>query len=261
MLNPSQSSTIIDKLSSQAFLRMDASKAQFMAEFVPKLEREGNKNGPIRDAELLCEVIQHHFLLTARECMRVCGSAHEFEIQMRGDIPRFVHFSIAEYPWIAEGMRQELDAAFGFYFNGVNPWTRVSDEDRKSVWHVGAITGEALAHLALKLRAEALQMAVENTYPQAPPSAGNVSAGSDIGREQQPKRAKPTFPNRAMWLKTRLQERAWSKHDLALHGGPDHKTTQKIIDGIGVREEVLQKVAQALSTRKGNVDLLDIPSD
>ena len=84
--------------------------------------------------------------------------------------------------------------------------------------------------------------------------AVNVSGGNGNGPE-------PAFQKRASWLKERLRERAWSKHDLSRHGGPDHKTVQKILDGSSVREDVLQKVAGALSKRKGRVDLLDIPID
>lgn len=55
------------------------------------------------------------------------------------------------------------------------------------------------------------------------------------------------FPNRASWLKARLRERKWNKHDLGRHGGPEHRTTQKILDGLPVRDDQLQKVAGALS--------------
>ena len=71
------------------------------------------------------------------------------------------------------------------------------------------------------------------------------------------------FSNRASWLKERLQERSWNKHDLSRHGygGPDHKTVQKILDGLPVREDVLHKVADALAKRKRTVTVLDIPQD
>lgn len=74
----------------------------------------------------------------------------------------------------------------------------------------------------------------------------------------------PELPKRAAWLKDRLKERSWNKHDLARCGGPDHKTTQKILDGFPVREDVLQKVADGLSKGKVNgasatVSVLNIP--
>jgi len=69
----------------------------------------------------------------------------------------------------------------------------------------------------------------------------------------------PQFPNRALWLKDRFHERSWNKHDLWKQGGPHHKTVQKILDGLPVREDVLEKVATALSTKYQKVTAVDIP--
>jgi hypothetical protein len=76
----------------------------------------------------------------------------------------------------------------------------------------------------------------------------------------------PQFPNRASWLKDRLQERSWNKHDVQRQGGPDRKTVQKILNGQQIREDVLEKLATALSKapaskRLPSVTLLDIPRD
>ena len=73
--------------------------------------------------------------------------------------------------------------------------------------------------------------------------------------------ATASFPARASWLKERLRERAWNKHDLSRQGGPDNKTVQKVLDGFRVREDVLQKIADALSKRRGAVTVIDIPQD
>jgi hypothetical protein len=72
-------------------------------------------------------------------------------------------------------------------------------------------------------------------------------------------KGKTVFPARAAWLKDRLRERSWNKHDLSSHGGPDHKTVQKILDGLSVREDVLEKVAKGLSMKNAEVNVLDIP--
>jgi hypothetical protein len=71
-------------------------------------------------------------------------------------------------------------------------------------------------------------------------------------------------PTRADWLSDRLRERKWNKHDVRRHNGPDHKTVQKILDGFPVREEILGKLAQALSmvsaaNKLPPVKPLDIP--
>ena len=74
----------------------------------------------------------------------------------------------------------------------------------------------------------------------------------------------PRFPDRAAWLNERLRERSWNKHDVSRQGGPDRKTVQKILDGEHVREDVLERVAAALSKapRSKNlppITMLDIP--
>ena len=74
-------------------------------------------------------------------------------------------------------------------------------------------------------------------------------------------RAETTFPARASWLKDRLLERGWGNSDPAAYDGPDRKTVQKILRGEAVRNDVLQKLADALSQKHGKVDVLDIPQD
>jgi hypothetical protein len=87
--------------------------------------------------------------------MAVCTSAEEFVDRLQWDIPRFVLYGLSQYEWLAEPMREELNRGFTFFAIGLNAWAEIPAKDRASVWHVGAITGEALTHAALKLRAEA----------------------------------------------------------------------------------------------------------
>jgi len=70
-----------------------------------------------------------------------------------------------------------------------------------------------------------------------------------------------TFPARASWLKDRLLERGWSNSDPSEYQGPDRKTVQKILRGEAVRNDVLQKLADALSQKHSKVNVLDIPQD
>ena len=80
------------------------------------------------------------------------------------------------------------------------------------------------------------------------------------------------FPNRAAWLKERLRERHWSPLKLEQKAGPgglDHKTIQKVLDGVKVTNGVLDRLATALSNytpRPGGAVLnrvteFDIPRD
>jgi hypothetical protein len=57
------------------------------------------------------------------------------------------------------------------------------------------------------------------------------------------------FPNRAAWFNARLAEREWSKHELQRHGGPEHRTIQKILDGLPVQEDVIRKAVNALRAK------------
>lgn len=58
----------------------------------------------------------------------------------------------------------------------------------------------------------------------------------------------PSFPLRGAWFADRLYERGWDKHELERRRGPAHKTTQKVLDGLAVRTDVLGRIAEALST-------------
>ena len=78
----------------------------------------------------------------------------------------------------------------------------------------------------------------------------------------QPKRPIASqFQARTAWLKDRLAERAWNRNHPAKHGGPDPKTIDKILAGRDVREDVLEKLATALSKKRKKVDLTEIPRD
>jgi hypothetical protein len=110
-------------------------------------------------------------------------------------------------------------------------------EENRFRFHAVTARGEALAPAEL-----------------AKPRAGEPAARSGATAES-------TFHARSSWLKTRLLERGWSNSDPAEFDGPDRKTIQKILRGESVRNDVLQKLADALSHRYGKVNVLDIPQD
>lgn len=164
---------------------MEAATAAFMAGYLPKLEREANKSGPIHDAELLRELVIHQFDLVARECMAVCASAEEFEVELYSDIARFVRYGLSQYGWLADPMLQELDTGFTFFVMRVNPWAEIPENDRASASHVGTTTGEALSHAALKLRAEAWARAAKGGFPKVD-VAGDTKPGGTEPAQGQP---------------------------------------------------------------------------
>jgi hypothetical protein len=163
---------IIGRLPSEAIARMEAATAVFMADFVPRLEREvptleDKPDRRVRDANLLRELVIHHFETAARECLVLFVSVGEFETELWAGIARFVHFSVGQYQWLGDAMRRELDAGFAFFVMRAKPWAGIPEADRASKWHVGAITGEALSHTALRLIAEATARAPQSDFPKA----------------------------------------------------------------------------------------------
>jgi hypothetical protein len=253
---------IIGRLPIEAIARMEAATAAFMAKFVPKWERkvrtlDGKPDRWVCEAKLLRGLVIHHFETAAREGMMLCASVGEFVTELRAGVARFVHFSVGQYRWLDDAMRNELDTGFTFFVMRANPWAGIPEAERESKWHVGAITGEALAHTALKLMAEATARAASRSEPGAKPEPATERTVS-----------LPQLPNRAAWLTAKLAEREWSKHDLQRHGGPEHRTTQKIQDGSRVQEDILRKVTAGLNskpTHKGRelpgVVEADIPND
>lgn len=69
----------------------------------------------------------------------------------------------------------------------------------------------------------------------------------------------PKFAARTAWLNQRLLERGWSTSDPYTHGGPNRKTVEKMLRGGRVRNDVLKKLAEALSRKCGAVSVLDFP--
>ena len=175
------------RLSSDTIARMDAATGAFLTTFLPKLEREEPKlvDGParrIRDAELLRELVIHHFEAAARECMHVCASMVEFEAELRAGVARFVHFNVGQYRWLGDAMRSELDVGFAFFTTKANPWAGIAEAQKYAKWHVGAITGEALADTALKLRAQALKVAAEGGLSKANQAQASEKRGVETVR-------------------------------------------------------------------------------
>lgn len=62
------------------------------------------------------------------------------------------------------------------------------------------------------------------------------------------------FHIRAKWLNDELDRRKWNKHTLQSFEGPNNKTTQKILEGLWVQDDVLRKVASGLSKYGRGVD-------
>jgi hypothetical protein len=113
--------------------------------------------------------------------------------------------------------------------------------------------------LARAIELAAAARGSESISPKADKAgATELSADGPVDTERSPQ-----FPKRAVWLKCRLKERDWNKHDLAREGRLDHKTVQRMLDGSNVQDGTLEKVAEGLSmfTKAKRVTELDIPRD
>lgn len=94
-------------------------------------------------------------------------------------------------------------------------------------------------------------------------SSARASAGPTEQAAIEDRPSSPQYPNRATWLSQRLTERQWTKHTVQGHGGPEHRTVQKVLDGQSVGDLVLNRLATALSQSKKHppVAVVDIPQD
>lgn len=171
---------IVMRLPQQATSRIDATLAAFLSDFVPKVKseaaRENAQNRRFGEAKLLQELVICYFVTVARECITsFCNSAADIESELPAAIGRFVLISLRQYGWLSEAMKSELEIGFDFYTTGANPWAGISDEDKDSRWHVGALTGETLSNMALKFAAEIQARRTENALTAEVPKSSGVA--------------------------------------------------------------------------------------
>jgi hypothetical protein len=195
--------------------------------------------------ELLTERIPGLLLETAVKCKWV---QHPSWRHRRGVVGGFLpgNYNPARYEPVPQA---ELTETFGGYKvrNGYGAGFRRYLEGRIAHWRVEALTRAKEGDSGERVEQASSDGAT--TEPNTTGTGKNRAVSA------------PQCPKRVSWLKDRLRERSWNKHDLARHGGPHHKTVQKVLDGFSVREDVLQKIADALSKRVGAVTVLDIPQD
>jgi hypothetical protein len=123
---------------------------------------------------------------------------------------------------------------------------------RPNLW--GPETAKTMADLRLRLdarlahwTAEALMQAREMQKATSLPPTG-VARSESASERRKPKSVR--YPRRAEWLRGHLDARKWSVHDLERAGGPSWKTARRILEGANVRETALEKIRQALSTKR-----------
>ena len=91
--------------------------------------------------------------------------------------------------------------------------------------------------------------------------SANVGRGTFTKEGIEPPPGPTAYPKRAAWFQKELAHRGWNVHTLQAHGGPDWKTSRKILDGLSVSRSVLEKAADVLSTNKTQLLFRDIPQE
>jgi len=170
--------------------------------------------------------------------------------------------------WTPSQTRIAIDnawpALFAAYFDSehpnVDPAKRT--EVREALWQTVRDDQRWTKHLSEMLALIRAQNAGNVDHSKA---KKRTVHSNKVASEGKPEPA-AEYPARADWLRLRLKERGLTKHDLARFRGPDHKTTQKVLDGLRVREEVLEKIVAGLNNSRGGrklplVSLLEIPSN
>jgi hypothetical protein len=137
--------------------------------------------------------------------MEIYASLEEFETNLYSNIAHLTWYLLSRYPWLWDAIREELDTGFGFFVRRANPWAEtpwagVPEADLASVWHIGAITGEALTQSALQLRAEASARVAQGSFSKTPPAQPAVESTTNAASERGATTPKPDSSGRKRQL-------------------------------------------------------------
>jgi hypothetical protein len=221
---------LIRRLLPETLTQMEAETRAFMAEYVPRVEREANRDWRI-NIQLFRDLTLHHFNQTAREVLGVCRSVEEFEEALLNEIPRFVEFTLSTHPFIAGPLQDEMDSGFALYCLRANLWAQIPDGEREKVWHVGAMTGETLSHAALNWRAEAWKRAAAGLLTNGEAAAkmeSDALSNCDVSADATNRRAEA----RAAAVEPILTNKGWSIFEWATKSDVDFHTANDYLQGL-----------------------------
>jgi hypothetical protein len=227
--------------------RIEAEYAKAEIWFHKQVRRHGTR--ATHDAALV-RYVHRMFVVWADEIIESCHDPNWPVTELRESIERTLDLLIGQAFLSKHYYRDSVDRQI--YWDGFRPAAtdrvRISQDWRR-------------IQAKLKELAERQMLGVDHDIPstQEPRPESPKAPEKRDGIKEGPTLA---FPKRASWLKARLRERSWNKHDVGRHNGPDHKTVQKVLDGRHVREDVLLKLADALSAAPGSLKLPSVkPSD
>jgi hypothetical protein len=256
--------SLIARIVPQRFTAMDAGNAAFMAQFIPRLEREANRSWRT-DVALTRDLLLHHFNQTASAVLDVCVTVEEFEEALYNDIVWFTRCAMTHCPFVAEPQQEEWSQGLLLYWSRANPIPRIPDNDRETIWHVGAITAEALCHAALKWRAEAWRRAaagqLAETDNQATeggertPTDGKANSPDavvgpplevlTVGRKKR-LAATVTSPSAARRMETYMESKPIGQTAFAGQVGTTDRTLRRFRRTGKVRRDIFDDIAKAM---------------
>jgi hypothetical protein len=147
---------------------------------------------------------------------------------------------------------------------GPSPLVRARILSRKAFWTAEALRVAREAEVARRQSEAATAGGVSQQASETEPSTSEVPVPGDATVRAVPSSTtaapEPNYPRRAEWLQQQLDERRWTVNDLERLGGPDRRTTRRILDGRAVKQNVLEKLVQVLSLKR-RVTVRDIPTD
>lgn len=196
-----------------------------------KEKTEGSRHGSLTAIQkLLAQYIMRVFAVFARESCALGRNGIWTVVRIRSECERFLEsFSVEAYD------------ERGYDTNGQSISHRVPIRELKASQEWARYEDERLE--VAKLQA-----------------VRPVQALKKRERESKKNSIECLFPNRSAWLKERLNERSWNRNKPSKYGGPDPKTIDKILAGGDVREDVLEKLATALSKKYAKVEIVKIPN-
>jgi hypothetical protein len=190
--------------------------------------------------------------ISRRERLRAAATAY-LDVGWHQDVPLWVARLARWRRWMPS--QRMTRPGIGGYFRGARPPTPA----QMAVWET-VPEDKTIAEVA-EVVADLLSAAVADPVPENKTAAVVAEAVEDLPPAVVVDPEKPAAkPAKCYlqpgWLQEQLDKRQWTLYDLEQADGPEHRTSQRILDGAAVQDRTLQALALALS-----VAVKDIPLD
>jgi hypothetical protein len=149
-----------------------------------------------------------------------------------------------------------MSIGFTLYCLRANLWAQIADGERETIWHVGAMTGEALSHAALGWRAEAWKRAAAGqlTNGQAAVAMESESTSSNTEVVVGGDAIKGRADARTSFVLPILAEKGWSIFEWATNSEVDFHTADDFLKGLTKPyHSTRKKLAEGLGLKPGQL--------